>query len=335
MWSINHSAYSPHCRARIRIAPRRQRRSGNIVEPCFAIVDTHMYSLFPNVPFLSRCLRRRVMMRRQVTRQKITQATSPPCRRKRWRSGNIVEPCFAIVDTHMYITLSKCAISLQVLKKKGNDEETSDEEEDQTSDEPPKVWHWSILSLSIWCGLLIITAYSPRYRISPRRHGLMGKVCQWIIMRWQSFKMVIRRSTMQSRLDERYAVVFFFFWYNLCYISSYTGFLHFIIFKKKAATKVWHCIIAHSLFYITVLFLRWLSTFGNTISKKTAATVCYFVTLPKKLISPSHFYRNQLIHTLIFTIHKHMAGRGGFRRRRFFCWIILCRCTSQAEEVAK
>jgi hypothetical protein len=53
----------------------------------------------------------------------------------------IVEPCFAIVDTHMYITLSKCAISLQVLKKKGNDEETSDEEEDQTSDEPPKVWH--------------------------------------------------------------------------------------------------------------------------------------------------------------------------------------------------
>ena len=35
----------------------------------------------------------------------------------------------------MYIPLSKCAIALQVLKKKVNDEETSDEEEDQTSDE--------------------------------------------------------------------------------------------------------------------------------------------------------------------------------------------------------
>ena len=80
-------------------------------------------------------------MRRQGTRQKITQARSPPrfCRRKRRRSGNIVEPCFAIVDTHMYNALSKCAISLQVLKKKGNDKEKGNVAEEHTSEEPPKV----------------------------------------------------------------------------------------------------------------------------------------------------------------------------------------------------
>jgi hypothetical protein len=49
----------------------------------------------------------------------------------------------------MYNALSKCAISLQVFEKNGNDDETSNEAEDHTSNEPPmqkekmKVWKHS------------------------------------------------------------------------------------------------------------------------------------------------------------------------------------------------